>query len=187
MTLVPAMEARRSDWARHIQDLVTASYEGAHERSAREDMFRRAFELTTPVAVRVLEKVDEIYLGGTGEVSVTPPEPADGDGILGSWNLTWPLLEQARNRFTNEPLPPIQIFVMFPHDFTHGHLALFDIDTPRRWVACWPFQVTGSSDADRQEMILWAIAEAEVHERTFAGDLNWRLLPMAEVSAFTRS
>jgi hypothetical protein len=76
---------------------------------------------------------------------------------------------------------------MFPHDFTHGHLALFDLGTPRRWVACWPLQVTGSGDADRQTMILWAIAEAELHERTFSGDLNWRLLPMAEVSAFTRS
>ena len=31
-------------------------------------------------------------------------------------------------------------------------------------------------DAERQEPILWAIAEAEVHERTFAADLNWRLL-----------
>jgi hypothetical protein len=187
MTLTPSMETRRTDWARHIQDLATASYEGANERSAREDVFHHAFELTTPVAVRVLGKIDEIYLGGTGEVSVTPPEPTNGDGLLGSWNLTWPLLERARSRFTNGPLPPVQIFAMFPPDFTHGHLALFDIDAPRRWVACWPFQVTGNNDADRQEMILWAIAEAEVHERTFAGDLNWRLLPMAEVSAFTRS
>lgn len=187
MMLTPAIETRRSDWARHIQDLVTATYEGANERSARNEVFRLAFDLTTPVAARVLEKVDEIYLGGTGAISVTQPEPANGDGLLGSWNLTWPLLEQARNRFTSEPLPPVQIFAMFPPDFTHGHLALFNIDIPRRWVACWPFQVTGSSDADRQEMILWAIAEAEVHERTFAGDLNWRLLPMAEVSGFTRS
>src|SRR5207247_2076659 len=128
MTLLPVLEARRSDWARHIQDLVTGSYEGAAERSAREDVFRRAFELTSPVALKALERIDEVYLGGTGAISATPPEPEDeGGGLLGSWNLTWPLLEEARNRFTNEPLPPVQIFAMFPQDFTHGHLALFDI------------------------------------------------------------
>jgi hypothetical protein len=186
VSILRHVDARRLDWARHVQDLVTRTYEGASERSEREDVFRRAFELTTPVATRVLARVDEIYLSGTGSVSVTAPEPDGDGGLLGSWNLTWPRLEEAVNRFTGEPLAPVQIFAMFPPDFTHGHLALFDIGKPRRWIACWPLQVTSPSDAERQEMTLWVVAEAEVHERTFAGDLNWRLLPMAEVASFVR-
>ena len=186
MSLLPVVDMRRVDWARHIQDLVTRTYEGASERTAREEVFRRAFELATPVATRVLEKIDEIYLNTTGTISVTMPDPDGEGGLIGSWNLTWPLLEEAINRFTNQPMPPVQIFAMFPRDFTHGHLALFNIDQPRRGIAAWPLQVTSRGDAERQEMTLWVIAEAEVHERTFAGDLNWRLLPMAEVSTFAR-
>jgi hypothetical protein len=187
VTILPAAEDRRADWLRHVQDLVSRTYEGASQRAAREDVFRRAFELTTPVAVRVLEKVDEIYLGGSGAVSVSPPDADGEEGLLGSWNLTWPLLEQARSRFSGEELPPVQIFAMFPQNFTHGHLALFNIETPRRWVACWPLQVTSPEDAERQEIVLWGIAEADMHERTFAGDLNWRLLSMTEASASPRS
>src|SRR5205814_9266499 len=97
-------------------------------------------------------------------------------GLLGSWDLTWPALEQARSRFTGKALPPVQLFAMFPRGFTHPHLALFDLDGPRRCVASWPMQVTSAADAERQEVVLWGIAEAEVHERTFAADLNWRLL-----------
>ena len=170
------VEARREDWLRHVKDLVTQSYEGASERAAREDVFRRAFELTTPVATRVLEAVDGLYLGGGGTISATEPA-ADGDGgLLGSWDLTWPALERARSRFTGAPLPPVQLFAMFPRGFTHPHLALFDLGPPRRVVASWPMQVTSPADAERQEVVLWGIAEAEVHERTFAADLNWRLL-----------
>jgi hypothetical protein len=187
MPILRQVDARRLDWARHVQDLVTRTYEGASERSARDDVFRRAFELTTPVATRVLERIDELYLSGTGSVSVTAPEDDEDEGLVGSWNLTWPKLEQAVNRFTGQPLPPVQIFAMFPREFTHGHLALFNSEFPRRWIACWPLQVTSPSDAERQEMTLWVIAEADVHDRTFAGDLNWRLLPMAEVASFAPS
>jgi hypothetical protein len=180
VTILPDAEARRTDWRRHVQDLVTQTYEGASDRAAREAVFRRAFELTTPVARRVLERIDETYLGGTGAVSVSQPDSDGEEGLLGSWNLTWPLLEQARSRFSGEPMPPVQIFAMFPHGFTHPHIALFNIETPRRWVACWPLQITSADDAERQEIVLWGIAEADMHERTFAGDLNWRLLQVAE-------
>jgi hypothetical protein len=175
---VIGVDARREDWRRHVQDLVTRSYEGASERPAREEMFRRAFELTTPVATRVLEAVDALYLGRTAAISVAAPA-ADGDGgLLGSWDMTWPALEQSRSRFTGAPLPPVQLFAMFPRDFTHPHLALFSLGPPRRVAASWPMQVTSAEDAERQEVVLWAIAEAEVHERTFAADLNWRLLAL---------
>jgi hypothetical protein len=169
-------ESREDDWRRHMEDLVTRRYEGADDRAERDRVFREAFDLCTPVAVRVLERIDGLLLEGNGTITTTRPEPDGAEGLLGGWELTWPLLEQARNRFTGGPLPPARITAMYPQGFTHGHLALYDIGEPRRPVAAWPLQVTTPADAERQEPILWAIAEADVHERTFAGDLNWRLL-----------
>jgi hypothetical protein len=191
-TVKSTFAARREDWPRHVVDLQTGTYEGAAERPAREEIFREAFALTTPVAVRVLEALDQAYLGGRGKIDTTPPRhvPAsDGltgaarqpvTGMVGSWSLTWPELEQARSRLTGLQMPPVQIFAMFPDDFTHPHLALFDLGPPRRWIACWPLQVRSPDEAERQEAILAAIAEGEMHERTFEGDLNWRLLDLGE-------
>jgi len=184
--------ARREDWRRHVVDLQTRPSEGAEERAAREEIFREAFDLTTPVAVRVLKALDQAYLGGRGTIDTTLPRhvPAsDGltgaerqpvTGLVGSWSLTWPELRQARSRLTGLPMPPVQIFAMFPDDFTHPHLALFDLGPPRRWIACWPLEVRAPAEAGRQEPILAAIAEGEMHERTFEGDLNWRLLDLGE-------
>jgi hypothetical protein len=172
----PPFEGRAEDWRRHMEDLVAQRYEGADERAERDRVFLQAFDLCTPVAVRVLEQIDELLLSETGTVSMHRPGPDGGGGLLGGWELTWPLLGRATNRFTGQPLPPARITAMYPAGFTHGHLALYDIGEPRRCVAAWPLQVTTPEDAERQEPILWAIAEAEVHERTFAGDLNWRLL-----------
>lgn len=181
--------ARRADWRRHVVDLQERAYEGALDRTEQERVFVRACELLTPVAIRVLSALRDNYLDGAGEVSVVLPRRVESEqltgarlqpegGLLASWNLTWPLLEQSRSRLTGQALPPVQIFAMFPADFTHPHIALFDIEMPRRWIACWPFQVTTADDADRQEPILAVVAEAEMHDRTFAADLNWRLLTL---------
>jgi hypothetical protein len=182
--------ARQEDWRRHVRDLQTRTYEGAETREARERVYVEAFELVTPVAERVLRALDEAYLGGRGVVETSPPKRvAAGDlltgaerqpeaGLVGSWNLTWPELERARSRLTGLPMPPIQIFAIFPDDFTHPHLALFDLGSPRRCIACWPLQAVSPIDAERQEQVLSTIAEAEMHERTFEGDLNWRLLDL---------
>jgi hypothetical protein len=184
---------RREDWRRHVEDLQTNTYEGFEAREQREIVFARAFVLTTPVALRVLESLAAAYLGQDAAMSVTEPRSVPDDelygadrkpagGLLGSWDLSWPALERAHDRLTGELMPPVQIFAMFPNGFTHPHLALFDLSRPRRWVACWPFQVTSAKDAQRQESTLAAIAEADLHERTFAGDLNWRLLEIEEGS-----
>lgn len=180
-------DRRREDWNRHVADLQTRTYDGAEGRAAAEAVFLRAFQLTTPVALDVLQSLADTYLGVEAAVSVTvpaevAPRELDGaqrtpaGGLLGSWNLTWPALERSKRRLGGGPLPPIQIFAMYPVDFTHAHLALFDLSEPRNWIACWPLQVTTPEDAARQEPTLAAIAEAEMHERTFAADLNWRLL-----------
>jgi hypothetical protein len=181
---------RQEDWRRHVRDLQTGTYEGAEAREARERVFREAFALTTPIAVFALTALKEAYLGGRGTIETSPPNRVGASGLLtgasrqpeaglvGSWNLTWPELEQARSRLTGLPMRPIQIFAIFPDDFTHPHLALFDLCRPPRCVACWPLQVVSPGDAERQELVLAVIAEAEMHERTFESDLNWRLLDL---------
>jgi hypothetical protein len=189
-------DARREDWRRHVVDLQDRAYEGATDRAEKELVFERAFALTTPVAEQVLRALDAAYLGGRGTVAAQPPARVSPEellgagrqpmgGLLGAWQLTWPRLEQARNRLDGRALPAVEIFAMFPSDFTHPHLALCDLSRPRRWVACWPFQVSSAADAERQETVLAVIAEADMHERTFVGDLNWRLLDVAKTSATT--
>jgi hypothetical protein len=179
--------SRVQDWQRHVVDLQRDRYEGADDRSEREAVLRSAFDLLTPVAIDVLSSLSDAYLAGEGDVAIASPthvglneltgahHQPEG-GLLGSWDLSWPALRDARSRLDGSVLPPLQIFVMFPSDFTHPHLALFDLSMPRRWIACWPLQVATENDAARQGLIMAVIAEAELHERTFASDLNWRIL-----------
>lgn len=171
------LDVRVRDMQRHIDDLSRGAYEHALERADKDAVFARAFELATPVALRVLERLDRLYLGGTGAVSITPVGSDGAGGLIGSWNLTWPLLEASVHRLDDQPMPPVQITAMFPEDFSHGHVSLYSILPPRRAVASWPFQVVDAADAERQEAIFWAIAEGDLHERVFAADVNWRVLP----------
>jgi hypothetical protein len=171
------LDVRVRDMQRHIDDLRRGAYEQALERPDKEAVFQRAFELATPVALRVLERVDRLYLAGTGSVSTTPIGDDGEGGLIGSWDLTWPLLERAVHRFDGQPMPPVRITAMYPLHFSHGHISLYEIQPPRRAVASWPFQVVDSADAERQEVVFSAIAEADLHERVFAADVNWRVLP----------
>lgn len=177
---------RIQDYRRHIRDLQTRSYEGASERSDREEVFLKAFDLTTPVAIRVLEDLSKVFLKGTGKFAVHPPERIPGEGgLLGRWTLDWPQLRTARSRFTRQPLAPITLNAIYPimatgtMQWTHPHLALLRPEVPHRMAAAWPFNVLSAEDAGRQEPILRVLAEAEMHERTFEADVNWRVLTFA--------
>ena len=181
-----AWPERLKDYRRHIRDLQTRSYEGASSRSDREEVFRKAFDITTPVAKRVLEDLSAVFLKGTGQFAVHPPERIPGDGgLLGRWTLDWPALRSARSRFTGEPLAPVTLNVIFPMmatgtmQWTHPHITLLHPDLPGRLAAAWPFNVLSAEDAERQEPILRVLAEAEMHERTFEADVNWRVLTFA--------
>jgi hypothetical protein len=164
--------------ARHLLDLEAGGYEGAINRPDRDAVYRNAFELTTPVALEVLDLVNRSYLAGSGRSQVQPPHFDGKAGLAGSWDLTWPLLEASLDRFTSKPMPPLRLASVFPADFSHAHLALLAAEPPYGPVAAWPFQVTSSADAARQQPILWAIAEAELHERVLRADGNWRVLPV---------
>jgi hypothetical protein len=175
--------SRLIDYKRHVDDLRARSYEGAVSREQREEVFRRAFDLTTPVARKVLTEVNDCFLAGTGSLHIAPPAHTDEGGLIGAWELSWPLQQQARDRFNQEPLPPLALHAVFPLKptlgmaWTHPHFAMLRPCCHEGFAAAWPMQVVSEEDAWRQEPILRVLAEAELHERTFLGDLNWKLLP----------
>jgi hypothetical protein len=165
-------------------DLKTQTYEGASSRAEREEVFRKAFDWATPVAVKVLDDMNAFYMENTGRVTVERPGPDGEGGLIGFWKLAWPAVLSAKSRFTGEPLDPIALTAIFPLTateglpWTHPHLALLRKALPIKIAAAWPFQVTSEEDAKRQEPILRVLAEAEMHERTFESDVNWRILPL---------
>ena len=83
-------QARIEDMKRHLSDLEHDYYDQAVARPAREEVFKRAFDLLTPWAVQVLEDMNDWLVNGMGTVAVNPPEPDGEGGINGSWTLTWP-------------------------------------------------------------------------------------------------
>jgi hypothetical protein len=175
-------QERTVDYRRHIEDLRSRSYEGAKSREEREETFYRAFELVAPVAEQVLTELNCWFLRGSGEVTTERPVRDASGGLDGFWSVSWPLQRQSINRFTQEPLEPVAIHAIFPRrpslgmEWTHPHLALLRPGCKEGIAAAWPLQVTSSEDAVRQAPILRVLAEAELHERTFLADLNWRLL-----------
>jgi hypothetical protein len=177
-------QRRIQDWLRHAKDLQTRTYEGATSRPERERVFRTAFELVTPVALRVLEDINTFYLENTGELTVRPLANDGQGGLIGGWSLDWPLLKAATSRFTGEPLEPLTLFAIFPliptgaMQWTHPHIAMLRSGRPDGIAAAWPLQVTSPEDAERQEPILRVLAEAEFHERTYLADVNCRILPL---------
>jgi hypothetical protein len=168
---------RQEDLRRHLADLEHNSYEGASERADRNTVFTRAFELLTPVALAVLADFNDHVLSGSGALSTHTLKHRGGLGLFGTWDCTWPEQQQARSRFDDSPIPPLQLQAFFPSDFTHGHLMIgrpFYQDEP---VSCWFMQVTDSEDAWRQRHCLESICETQVHEMIFTS--NWRIIPAA--------
>ena len=166
---------RRDDFRRHLSDLEHNSYEGAKEREDRNSVFTRAFELLTPVAVGVLDDFNRHLLGGCGEVTTQKLTPREGLGLFGTWECTWPQQREARSRFDDSLIPPLQLQAFFPVDFTHGHLMIgrpFYEDHP---ASCWLMQVVNESDALRQQHALESMCETQVHEMIFTA--NWRIIP----------
>ncbi|MCL1595380.1 MAG: hypothetical protein M3132_13605 [Actinomycetia bacterium] len=170
--------SRVEDTMRHLADLEHDYYEEAKRREAREAVFLEAFSLLTPLATEVLEDMNEWLLGGAGTVATHLPIRDDSGGINGKWTLTWDRLEQGINVHTREPLQPVTIDAVYPLEWTHGHLARLHAGLPGE-VTAWPMQVRTALDAARQEPILRAIVESEIHERVYQTDGDWRLVKEA--------
>jgi hypothetical protein len=159
---------RAEDLYRHLDDLRTDSYEGARPRAERVELYRRAVALLNPVVRRVLEEADAAFLAGAGEISEHGPSE-DGGGWTASWELSWPEQQAATPvRGEHDRVGPVQVIAWFAAGFTHPHLAGSSLGH-------WPLQVTDEADAERQEPIVRAIVEAELHQRVFEG--SWKILP----------
>ena len=175
--------SRVVDYQRHVHDLRARNYEGAVSREQREEVFRKAFDFTTPVAEHVLAEMNDLFLAGTGNVKAIRPARTEEGGLVGSWELTWPLQQKAKNRFDQSPLQPVALHAVFPLTptlamaWTHPHFAMLRACCHDGLAAAFPMQVVSEEDAWRQEPILRVLAEAELHERTFLADLNWKLMP----------
>lgn len=157
---------RTGDVFRHLQDLRSGTYEGAREWPERVQVFRRAVTLLDPVVRRILDETNTVFLRGGGAVHHHAGDDRDG-GAYAHWELSWPEQRDATARGGGR-VEPIQVIAVFGRGNTHPHL--------RGAVAgMWPCQVVDQADAERQEPILRAIVESELHERIFQG--TWRVIP----------
>jgi hypothetical protein len=86
-------------------------------------------------------------------------------GAYARWELSWPEQRHPAAR-PGGRVEPVQVIAVFGRGTTHPHL--------RGAVAgMWPCQVTDAADAERQEPILRAIVECELHERIFQAPGKW--------------
>ena len=163
--MTPDLPPRAADIFRHLRDLRLGSYEGAREWAQRVEVFRRAITLLDPVVRRILDETNTVFLRGGGTVHLHAGDDRDG-GSFAHWELSWP--EQRDTAAGTGRVEPIQVIAVFGRGNTHAHL--------RGAVAgMWPCQVIDEGDAKRQEPILRAIIESELHQRIFQG--TWRVIP----------
>jgi hypothetical protein len=159
---------RLEDLFRHLDDLRTNSYEGAGPQEERVELFRRALELFGPVVRRVLDEANAAVLDGTGAVREHDLAQQPDGGWTARWELSWPEQQAAENLRGGHGVQPVQVVAWFAAGFTHPHLS-------GSRAGDWPLQVTSQADAERQETIVRAIVEAELHQRIFEG--GWRIVP----------
>lgn len=170
---------RVPDFARHLADLEVDQYEGTTSRGERERVFRGAVALLDPVVEQVLDELGKLYLAGAAEISF---EWVSNEGDLeAAWRLGWPDQRSARRRpGVDGPaaVGPIEISAIFPTGWTHGHLR-------GEHVGHWPLQVLDAADAARQYEVLWAAAEAELHEWIYSTERPWERVAPGDVALLT--
>jgi hypothetical protein len=157
---------RTRDVFRHLQDLRSRTYEGAREWPERVQVFRRAIALLDPVVRRILDETNAVFLRGGGAIHHHTGDDRDG-GVYAHWELSWPEQRGAAARDGGR-VEPIQVIAVFGRGNTHPHLQ-------GAVAGMWPCQVIDEADAERQEPILRAIVESELHQRIFQG--TWRVVP----------
>lgn len=157
---------RATDIFRHLSDLRFGTYEGARPWPDRVEVFRRAVSLLDPVVRRVLEEANAVFLRGSGTIHHRAGDDRDG-GAYAHWELSWPEQRHPAAR-PGRRVEPVQVIAVFGRGHTHPHLR-------GAAAGMWPCQVTDAADAERQEPILQAIVECELHERIFQG--TWQVIP----------
>jgi hypothetical protein len=147
---------RATDIFRHLTDLRSGTYEGTRQWPERVEVFRRAVSLLDPVVRRILEQTNAAFLRDSGTIHHRAGDDRDG-GAYAHWELSWPEQRHVAARHA-----------VFGRGNTHPHLR-------GAAAGMWPCQVTDAADAERQEPILRAIVECELHERIFQG--TWQVVP----------
>ena len=162
---------RTEDFRRHLSDLQDQSYEGAKDRLDRERVFEAATRLLEPVVNDVLRQFGSLMLAGSGSIEDSGVVRSEDGSVERRWSLSWPGQIAAQRR-VGEPGPilPIVIRAFFPPGWTHGHLA-------GSAVGSWPLQIVNTDDAARQTATVWAIAEAEFHQRIYEMVQAWDRVP----------
>lgn len=173
---------RLQDYRRHCTDLRDMQYEGSAERPEREATFQKAVELVSPIVMEILEEFNQVFLEETGTVYWKGIESDGNEGLTSLWRLSWPLQLAARRRTEgywskdSEPvqpnilpetdpggIDPIVVRAFLAKDgiagWLHGHLA-GRYDSPN---GMWPLNITSPDDARRQGVVIWMIAEGELH------------------------
>jgi acetyl esterase/lipase len=158
---------RAQDLFRHLEDLRSRRFEGAEPRGERMTLFRRAVELLDPVVRAAMEQANHAFLDGSGEIEHRTVEAGEGDAEA-RWELSWPEQRRATNVRAGGSVGPVQVVAWFAANFTHPHVR-------GSHAGNWPLQVLDEGDARRQEPIIEAIVEAELHERIFEG--TWKVIP----------
>ena len=181
-TSIATYKDRLEDYRRHCIDLRELKYEGSATRAEREATFTQAVNLVSPIVMEVLEEFNEVFFAKTGTVCCRELESDGNDGLVCLWLLSWPLQQTARRRTEgiwskdSEPvqpnimpetdpngIDPIIVRAFLPKDgitgWLHGHLA-GRYDSPN---GMYPLNVTSREDAKRQGVVLWMIAEGELH------------------------
>jgi hypothetical protein len=159
---------RTEDLMRHLGDLVARRYEGAESWPDRLAVYHRAVELLDPVVRGVLAEADATFLEGTGEISRHSVEQDDGS-VGEHWKLSWPRQREAVSR-DGGPVAPVEVIAWFRRSFNHAHLR-------GSTAGDWPLQVISTDDAVRQEPIVRAIVEVELHQRIYEG--RYPVMPVA--------
>ena len=165
-----ALDSRVQDYQRRRMDLRSDTYESAGSRSERETVFLRAVELLDPVITRVLSAFNDLMLASSG--TIEGPVHDHSEGIEVRWLLSWPEQRRVKHRIEKSSgVDPITVRAHFGDGWTHGHLA-------GSVSGDWPMQVTSEADAERQWVIIWTIAEAELHYKIWASYHPWDVVPL---------
>ena len=177
---------RLEDFRRHILDLRDHDYHGSKSREDRESEFRRQVQLIDPIVQKVLQEFNEEMLRNTGTLDFRAPHRDREGGIVSLWLLSWPGQREAPRRVEgllgpgsdampdpvleetgDQSIDPIIVRAFMSKDgdpgWLHGHLS-----GGRHSVnSMWPLNVATDTDAERQKVAIWAIAEGELHRCTY--------------------
>jgi hypothetical protein len=154
---------------RHLDDLRTGSYERAKTRTEREAVFRTAVELISGTVLAALQAVNFLLLDDHGTVAFSGVAPDGDDGLVATWELSWPEQQMSPGRLQPGPVLPVQVRAIFPRGWTHGHLR-------GQRLGNWPMQVTTAADVAELKPLVGAIIAAELHEVVYESASTWQVV-----------